>query len=134
MTQGLTRLFLASAALLLIAAPAFAEEENGTITEAIKNGTPNVDLRYRFEGVDEDGIAEDASASTIRLRIGYRTGTWRGWQAFGELEGVNAVGSRWPVAAAFSWMRSASCRWRFSQRFSGCWKREHSNGSVGEKP
>lgn len=93
MSQGPTRLFIASAALLLIAAPAFAEEESGTITEAIKNGTPNVDLRYRFEGVDQDGIAEDASASTIRVRVGYRTGTWRGWQAFGELEGVDAVGS-----------------------------------------
>ncbi|WP_376695636.1 alginate export family protein [Wenzhouxiangella sp. EGI_FJ10305] len=41
---------------------------------------PSLDLRYRLELVDDDRFAEDATASTLRARIGLVSPDWSGWQ------------------------------------------------------
>lgn len=41
---------------------------------------PTLDLRYRLELVDDDRFAEDATASTLRARIGVISPEWSGWQ------------------------------------------------------
>lgn len=51
------------------------------------------DVRYRLESVSDDAYAEDALASTLRLRLGYATPTWLSWQAFIEFEDVHAPGA-----------------------------------------
>jgi hypothetical protein len=63
-----------------------------SITEAIKNGDVILNLRYRFEFVDEENFSEDAEASTLRLRLGYRTGDWYDIFALGEFAGTVAIG------------------------------------------
>ncbi|MFQ5877470.1 MAG: alginate export family protein [Acidobacteriota bacterium] len=63
------------------------------VGEALTGGTVRVDVRYRYEFVDQDGFGEDARASTVRLRLGYETGSYHGLFAYGEFEDVNAVGS-----------------------------------------
>ena len=63
-----------------------------TIKNALTKGKISLDMRYRFEGVDQDGFAEDAEAYTLRTRLGYKTGTYHGFFAFAELEDVRATG------------------------------------------
>jgi hypothetical protein len=60
---------------------------------AIKGGTPTVDLRLRYEQVEDDGFADPARALTLRTTLGYRTGTWRGLALFAEAEDVSAIGN-----------------------------------------
>ena len=58
--------------LLLAGVAAVAWAADGIATgleHAVKNGTVALDIRYRFEDVDQDGIDKDAEASTLRSRI-----------------------------------------------------------------
>jgi len=82
-------LVLAMAAAPLAAAPVAAD----LVTEAIKDGEVSLSARYRYEFVDEDGIPNDAHASTIKTKLGYRTGRVSGFSGFLEAENVTAVGS-----------------------------------------
>jgi hypothetical protein len=54
---------------------------------------PSLDLRYRYEHVEQDGLARDADAHTLRARVGYLTPQWHGWSALGEIDGVAHLGS-----------------------------------------
>ncbi len=51
-----------------------------------------LDLRYRHEQVDQQGLARDAGADTLRLRSGYRSGSWHGWSALAEADAVVELG------------------------------------------
>lgn len=62
------------------------------ITEALTEGTPTLDVRYRYEFVDQDNPLDEAHASTVRTRLGYKTGQYQGIEAFIEAENVTAVG------------------------------------------
>ncbi|EHJ04603.1 hypothetical protein [Marinobacter manganoxydans] len=44
-----------------------------SITDALTSGTASADIRYRYEFVDQDNPLDNAQASTIRTRLGYRT-------------------------------------------------------------
>jgi hypothetical protein len=75
--------------LLLPLSVTAAEVEGSTDLEsAITSGKATVSGRYRFERVDQDNALEDADASTLRLRLNYRTGQWNGWSAFAEFDHV----------------------------------------------
>jgi len=77
-----------------------AQEEDATdFASAIKSGKATISGRYRFEHVADDDVpdleanpdavpSKDAKASTLRLRLNYRTGQWNGWSAFGEFDHV----------------------------------------------
>ncbi|MDH3552396.1 MAG: alginate export family protein [Gammaproteobacteria bacterium] len=67
-----------------------AAEEEGTadLASAITSGKATVSGRYRYENVDEDNALKDANASTLRLRLNYRTSQWNGWSAFAEFDHV----------------------------------------------
>jgi hypothetical protein len=75
---------------LAIATPAQAGE---TLEEAFKEGTPYVDARYRYETVDQDGIADKAHASTLRTRLGYKSGVYKDFSGTLEFENVTQIGS-----------------------------------------
>lgn len=51
------------------------------------------DVRIRHEGVDQDGIAKDANANTIRTKFGYKSGVSNGFQFLIEGEDVASIGS-----------------------------------------
>ena len=51
-----------------------------------------LDLRYRHERVDQDGLVRDAAADTLRLRAGFRSGSWHGWSALAEADAVMDLG------------------------------------------
>ena len=53
---------------------AFAE----SFTEALTKGTASADFRLRYENVEQDNAAQDASALTLRTRLGYTSGSFKG--------------------------------------------------------
>lgn len=62
-----------------------------TLTEAMTGGTPNLDLRLRYESVDQGGFADDAEGLTLRGRLGYTTGSFVGFGAMAEFEYTSAL-------------------------------------------
>src|SRR5690242_19961218 len=63
------------AACALNAAAAYAENP---ITGAIGETKLILDSRVRYETVDQDPLAEDAEAETVRVRAGFETG--KAWE------------------------------------------------------
>jgi hypothetical protein len=60
--------------LSAFAAPAQAQ----SLMDAIARGHPVIDLRARYEMVQDAGKTVDANALTLRARLGYETGAWNG--------------------------------------------------------
>jgi len=58
--------------------------------EAFTNGKINLNLRLRYEGVEQTGL-QDAEALTLRTRLGFTTAPWLGWKAMLEAEDVRAA-------------------------------------------
>ncbi|WP_077729549.1 alginate export family protein [Methylocaldum sp. 14B] len=71
------------------ASPVFAEGIDESIEKALNvgGGKINIDIRYRFEYVDQANLPEIAKADMIRARIGYLTPEFHGLKAFAEYEG-----------------------------------------------
>ncbi len=63
-----------------------------TLVNAIKGGTTSMQLRPRFEYVDQDGLDKEANALTMRTQLGYTTAPLNGFTAMLEFEAVNAIG------------------------------------------
>lgn len=63
-----------------------------TLVDAVKGGTPLINVRYRYENVDIKGMAREAHANTIRSRVGYRTDWWEDLQVLVEFENITVVG------------------------------------------
>ena len=84
---------LATICLAIIAgAPALAQENaDSNLATALTSGDANVALRYRYEFVDQDGFSKNANASTIRLRLNYKTGNWQNWSGFVEFDYVGEL-------------------------------------------
>lgn len=58
---------------------------------AIQAGAPVVELRARYEGVEQAGRPDDAEALTLRSRLGWQTAKWSGLQALVEFEDVRPL-------------------------------------------
>lgn len=92
----LTKTFLLLIALTLFTAPQADASGDQTVTEKIKDslkgdwGRINIDLRYRYERVEQDGL-KTANGDPIRLRLGYLTPKLAGFQGFAEFEGNTPV-------------------------------------------
>ena len=85
---------LASTSLAQIALPAAHAAEADSFAEAITSGDATLDFRYRLELVDQAGIANNATASTLRTRLGYKTGSYNGMSGFVQFENVVSVGNQ----------------------------------------
>lgn len=88
MKARLLSLLVVSPVLLGTANVALGEDD--AFYTALKGGTPKLNMRLRYEGVD-DGINEDADALTLRTRLGYQTGKLGGFDAYGEFEDTHVV-------------------------------------------
>lgn len=69
--------------------PAFADEPE-TLWQAIAGGDPILELRPRYEAVDQAGRL-DADAFTLRTRLGWKTEDWMGVSALLEVENVAPI-------------------------------------------
>ncbi len=65
-----------------------AEGGSSSLTEAFSDSKVKLSWRYRYEGVDQDGIDEDATANTIKARLTATTGSYSGLQAVVEFDYV----------------------------------------------
>src|ERR1700690_2482252 len=77
-------------AVAAVAASPLEKFFNGEIPDAIAQGKFNLNVRLRYEQVDEDNQApytKNSYAPTVRTRFGYTTAPLYGFQ--GMLEGVN---------------------------------------------
>jgi hypothetical protein len=63
-----------------------------SLREALLSGTFWVTFRYRYETVEQDGNPKDARASTLRTRLGYKTGNYHGFTGVLEFSDVSNVG------------------------------------------
>jgi hypothetical protein len=69
-------------------APAPAAGQNSFL-DALTNGTPLLDVRYRYEDVNQDGLAHpNGFANTIRTRAGYETGVFDDFKAKVQVENL----------------------------------------------
>ncbi len=94
MTHGKVRqLTIMSVTFLsvVVFSPVFADQPP-TLGEAVTKGKVSLNLRYRYEDVDQEGFEEPGRASTLRTTLGYRTLWWQGLAAMVEFENVVDVG------------------------------------------
>jgi len=61
------------------------------INDAIVGGKAKVDVRLRTELVDQEGMDDSANATTLRTRIGYQSGSYKGVGGFFEFENTTAL-------------------------------------------
>jgi len=96
--------------LFSIAALAAAPAPGEGLDTLVSDGKAALDLRYRFESVQQDGKPSTAGASTLRLRLNLASGVVHGFSAFTEFDHVQVVGderyddtrnglTRYPVVA-----------------------------------
>jgi hypothetical protein len=63
-----------------------------SVLEALKEGSPTVQLRLRYESVDNDAATKKVDGISLRSAIGYKTGTFNGFSAYMQLEDVSVLG------------------------------------------
>ena len=63
-----------------------------SLAEAFKGGKISLDIRNRYEKVDEAGKQNEAQATTLRTRLGYESGNYLGFFAFVEFENITYIG------------------------------------------
>lgn len=62
------------------------------LSQAVKESTVNLDLRYRYETSEEDNLKKDAEASTLRTRLMVKTGKVSDFDATVEIDSINTLG------------------------------------------
>ncbi len=77
---------------LIGAVPAQAETMDA-FTQALTGGKPWINARYRYEFVDQDGLAHNANAHTVRTRMGYETGKFHDFSLLVEGENILDIGA-----------------------------------------
>ncbi len=65
---------------------------DGALYEAFDKSKLYIDSRYRFETVDQDGFSNTAEASTLRTRVGIKTGSYYGFLITAEIENIVDIG------------------------------------------
>ena len=80
--------FLLLALISLLPAAAGAEG----LGMLVSDGKAGLDLRYRYESVEQDDKPATAGANTLRLRLNLATGVVNGLSAFTEFDHVQALG------------------------------------------
>jgi Alginate export len=92
-SAGMDKLLLISISSALAAlsapAPALAQSAGEPITV-----NPYAEIRYRLELVDQEGVPENAAASTARIRAGFKTTEWHGLSVLIEGEAIARLGPR----------------------------------------
>lgn len=68
------------------------EPEQETLAESLKRGKASINLRYRFEAVDQDDFNRDAFSSTLRTTLGYGSKPYKGFKFFVQAENVADIG------------------------------------------
>ena len=82
--------------LLSAAGAAHADAEDGTTDSLMgmfTDGKASVDLRYRYENVDQDSKTRSAITNTLRSRLTLASASWHGVSGLAEVDNVTDFGS-----------------------------------------
>ena len=83
---------LAALGLVLPATRSLADESQAASPfDAVTGGKLLLNLRPRYEHVEQDGKAYDANALTLRTLLGWQTGTYRGFSATAQMIDVGRL-------------------------------------------
>lgn len=94
MPKNVSRKTTISVSLILAGLAANTSTYAETISGAFASGRANIDLRYRYETVDDgDPATEDAKAATLRTRLGFTTGSYKDFKAHVDFEYTNHAGA-----------------------------------------
>ena len=63
------------------------------LSDALSNGETYMDLRYRYEFSDQATAANNGHASTMRTRVGYKTGGFKDFSGVIEFEDIRQIAS-----------------------------------------
>lgn len=94
-TNPHTRSLLAAAVVTAATLPAVAEEAAPGPTDfagMFTEGKASIDLRTRYEHVDDDAFDRNARASTLRTRLTLASATYKGFSFLTEFDDVTAIG------------------------------------------
>lgn len=72
-------------------AAAIPAQAADSVAEALSDGKAYGDFRLRYESVEQDNGLDDASALTLRTKLGYQTGSVSGFSATVEMEDTRIV-------------------------------------------
>lgn len=87
---------IAALSALLFAQSVWAAD---TLTDALTGGKASMNLQYRYEDVRNSSVpvppaqTNQATANTLRLRLGYETATFNGFGAMAEAESTRDLGN-----------------------------------------
>lgn len=73
--------------------PARADNQGRSKPGLLSDGKFNLNLRYRYEFVDQDGFAKDAHASTLRTRLSYESPDFSDFGFLIEFDDLRPVGN-----------------------------------------
>ncbi|MDH4109247.1 MAG: alginate export family protein [Gammaproteobacteria bacterium] len=90
-TTRTCRVAVMASAVSALALTASAQESATSLADALMSGDAGLDFRYRYEYVDQDNFSENANASTLLMRLNYKTGTWANWSGFVEFDYIGEV-------------------------------------------
>lgn len=87
------------AAALLSAGPADADDQaaasgstDASVWDALAAGSTKLNLRYRFEFVDQEGIGDNARANTVLARLQWQSASYQGFHLGLGVDHVQALG------------------------------------------
>ncbi|MCP5161272.1 MAG: alginate export family protein [Hahellaceae bacterium] len=86
-----TRVSVLALAVACASGSVFAAEPAASVEDAIMGGSAKLDLRYRFEYVDMDGPTKEATASTLKTRLSFKTLDYQGLSAVLEFDANSEV-------------------------------------------
>jgi len=69
-----------------------ASEQITSLQQAISQGSIDVNLRYRYENVDQAGMDKQAHASTLKSRFSYTSGSFNSFSLGLEVDNVTGIG------------------------------------------
>lgn len=79
-------------AMLSLALGSTSGHAESDITQLVTDGKVSFDLRYRFEYVDQDGFGKEAEASTLRSRLTFKSGNYKGFSFLTEFDDLTNIG------------------------------------------
>ncbi|WP_342707498.1 alginate export family protein [Ferrimonas sediminum] len=85
------KLMTLAASLALALTPGWLFAATDPVANAITSGKATLDLRMRYENVQQDNPLKDADALTLRTRLTYETGAAYGFSALVEFEDSRQV-------------------------------------------
>jgi hypothetical protein len=90
--KKITALSLFASGLTTLSLSPVVANADDSFYEALSGGKVGFSARARYESVDQDNALKDADAYTLRTTLSYKTGDFKGFKAFAEIEDITDLG------------------------------------------